>query len=344
MSPAAPTAAPPAVRADPLARRLRPLPVVLGLVLLGACASPDTGVPSGVTAVSAEDGSIWDDDLLKRLSESIARARAADRNMNADQREDNAARLILNLERLLPGWTGEQRDGDADALQRVLTVDVVTNFDLLLDTYEDGPRERRIVAAWALGFSRVPPNSLGIRSPHPRAVESLSDGLSTSDDDVMRNSLIALWLLADPTTPADPLLDIMVGHHDPEVRAMAALAVSTCLTSRDAGDATDSVLLAIEDSDPKVRLHAANIVRNFPQPRYTRRLETVITSEPMPLVRASMAAALGAAGQRSSAPALVSMLAAGTRIEATAARVALATIYGEDRGYDPNAWTGLLGG
>ena len=74
--------------------------LLAGAALIPGCTTPDHGVPSGVTAVSAEDGTIWDDDLLKRLSESLARASAF--MFDSAAREDNVARLMLNLERLLP--------------------------------------------------------------------------------------------------------------------------------------------------------------------------------------------------------------------------------------------------
>ena len=196
--------------------------------------------------------------------------------------------------------------------------------------------------AYASTFSRVPPNTLGIISPHPRAVEALSEALGRSDDELLRNELLALWKLGDPSTPVEPLLDMMVRHHDPDVRANATLALGTVLTPAGASRMVSELLVALDDTEPRVRVHAAGIAQHFPNPVSTSKLEQLLPREEWPYVRAAMAAALGAARSRSAAPVLVAMLSSPRAVEVGAARLALAQIFGEDRGPDPANWADLV--
>jgi hypothetical protein len=269
-------------------------------------------------------------DFLLRLAERMRSPR-------------NDTPTVMNgLERLLPQWHGKQRMNEERPLENVLTIEVVSHFDQVLETFETGGRERRLIAAWALGFSRVPANGMGIESPHAQAVEALSAALEHSDDEMLRNELLALWKLGDPSTPTQPLLDMMVRHHDPDVRANAALALGTVLTPAGAGRMSDSLLVALEDSEPRVRLHAVGIAQRFPSPASSQRMEQLLPREEWPYVRAAMATALGAARSRSAAPVLLEMLSSPRAVEVGAARVALAQIFGEDRGPDPAAWADLV--
>jgi hypothetical protein len=277
---------------------------------------------SGLTASEA--------DFLARLAERLRSPR------------NDTPSVMNGLERLLPQWHGKQRMNEEGPLENVLTIEVVAHFDQVLETFETGGRERRLIAAWALGFSRVPANSMGIDSPHLKAVGALSRALENSDDELLRNELLALWKLGDPSTPTQPLLDMMVRHHDPDVRANAALALGTVLTPAGAGRISDSVLVALADAEPRVRLHAAGIAQRFPNQASTKRMEQLLPREEWPTVRAAMATALGAARSRSAAPALIQMLGSPRAVEVGAARVALAQIFGEDRGPDPAAWADLV--
>ena len=212
----------------------------------------------------------------------------------------------------------------------------------MLEAFRSGDRNRRLVAAWALGFSRVPENARGIVSPHPQAVAALVAALDERDDELLRNELLALWKLGDTSVPVTPLLDLLVQHHDADVRSSAALALQTVLTEKTAPAAGDAVQVALTDSDPKVRLHATSIARRFPQPATTARIQELLAAETSPLVRANMALALGAARSRPAGPALVAMLRSPQAIESTSARQALAQVYGVDRGADPSAWSDLV--
>ena len=270
-------------------------------------------------------------DFLARLKEALA----------SPERE-GPEELLNALEHWMPAWQTEQRRNSAGPLENLLTTRVVTNFDVVLNAFRTGSRERRLVAAWALGFSRVPDNDLGIVSPHPIAVSALSDALATADDALMRNVLLGLWKIGEPTTPIRPIVDLMVRHHDADVRADAALALSTILDAQSAQRVVDSVLVALGDREDKVRLHAALIARRFPGAATTTALLQRLPAENTPLVRAAIGAALGSARSLDAAPQLVAMLGSSRQIEAVSARQALVAIFEEDRGPDPEDWKGLL--
>ncbi len=311
----------------------------LALLLLAACAAAPTTGPGGArggaagadTSGDAEREAAEAADFIQRLAEAVRAPEPVDR-----------ATLLNTLEHMLPAWQNEQRRGRERPIEHILTVRVVSRFEDVLDSLRTGTRDRRLVAAWALGFSRVPDNDLGIESPHGQALEALVAALDTSDDALRRNVLLGIWKLGDPATPLPALLDILVQHHDPDVRANAALALTTVLTEASAPAARDAVLLALSDAEPRVRLHAAAVLRRYPAPAATDRLLQLLPGEETPLVRAAMAAALGASGSRQAATLLLPMLGSAREIESASARQALALIFGVDRGADPAAWSDLV--
>ncbi|HZL99462.1 MAG TPA: HEAT repeat domain-containing protein, partial [Planctomycetota bacterium] len=286
-------------------------------LLLVACAGPDTAPsqtpPAAQPPVDLATASR--DDFIERLAERLA----------SSEREQTPE-LMNSIEQLIPAWQGEQRANRAQPIENVVSIKVIVHFDQVLESFQGPDRNRRLVAAWALGFSRVPENTRGIVSPHPRAVAALVAALEERDDELLRNELLALWKLGDPEVPIAPLLDLLVQHHDADVRSSAALALQTVLTARTAPLATDAVQVAFSDADAKVRLHATSIARRFPQPATTARLQELLGVESSPLVRANIALALGAAGARPAGPALVVMLRSPQEIEATSARQALALL------------------
>ena len=308
-------------------------PPLLPLLLLAACAGPESAPgQSPPSALPVPDlATATRDDFVERLSERMA---ATDREQTPE--------LMNSLEQLMPAWESEQRDNRARPIENMISIKVITHFDQVLESFQSGDRNRRLVAAWALGFSRVPDNSRGIVSPHARAVDALVAGLDERDDELLRNELLALWKLGDPKVPIAPLLDLLVQHHDAEVRSSAALALQTVLTAQTAPLASDAVQVALTDADAKVRLHATSIARRFPQPATTARIQGLLAGETSPLVRANMAQALGAAGARPAGAQLVGMLRSPQKIESTSARQALAQLYGVDRGADPAAWSDLV--
>jgi HEAT repeat protein len=300
-------------------------------LLLFACAGPDPAPAQTPPPQSADLSEMSANDFVERLAERLA----------SSEREDTPE-LMNSLEQLIPAWQSEQRANRARPIENVVSIKVITHFEQVLEAFRTGDRNRRLVAAWALGFSRVPENTRGIVSPHPQAVGALVSALDERDDQLLRNVLLALWKLGDPSAPTGPLLDLLVQHHDSEVRSSAALALQTVLTARTAPQAADAVQVALTDAEPKVRLHATSIARRFPQPATTARIQQLLPAESSPLVRANMALALGAAGARASGPELVGMLRSPQPIESSSARSALAQLYGVDRGADPAAWADLI--
>jgi hypothetical protein len=295
------------------------------LLLLSACAS----APARPITVDATEAA--QRDLLDRLSEKLAHPDGED-----------AATVMNTLEHLMPSWQTEQRRGQAAPLENILTIKVVTHFDDVLGALQAGPRERQLVAAWALGFARVPQNDRGIPSPNDRARVALVAVLTETDDELLRNALLGLWKLGDPATPIQPLVDLLVQHHDPDVRANAALALGSVLRPDDAAVANDALLVALGDEEPRVRVHAALLARRFPSPAASQRMEQLLPREQTPLVRAAFATALGAARSRDAAPLLVGMLSSPREVESSAAHNALTEIFGTDKGPKADDWKSLL--
>lgn len=316
---------------------MRPLTAVVLLVaaLFAAACASSRDAPAPLAADAAEAAEV---DFVARLSDKLELYRAKAATRTPEERESQQALVMNNLEHLLPSWQSESLDGTAAPLERVLTAEVVTHFDLVEDAFLRGTHERRIVAAWALGFTRVPDNDRGVRSRHDDALELLDENLARADDDVLRNMLLAYWKLGDERAPLDALRDMIAEHHDPEVRAAAALALGASLRPRTAEDAVDSVLVAFEDPEAKVRLHAVKIAMHFPHPAYTARLSSLLRTEKLPLVKAAMARALGASGDPGVATRLVPLLASGDRLVATQAHAALIQLTGRDEGPAPDDW------
>ena len=251
--------------------------------------------------------------------------------------------MVMNsLEHLLPAWLEEQRKVRAGPLENVLTQKVVVAFDQVAEMFLTGPHERQLVAAWALGFSRVPDNDRGIVSRHEEALDILLQALPEVSDDVLSNIMLALWKLGDPATPLPLVTEIVVDHHDAMVRANATLVLATVLTADTADFATDVLLVALGDSEPRVRLHAARVAIEFPHPALTQRMEARLLEEETPFVTAAMARALGIAGSPSSAIPLIALLHNPRQIISSNAHVALIRIFGHDRGPTAEDWADLV--
>lgn len=316
--------------------RFRPL-LAAGLALLATACASSSDAPPKLAASTAEAA---ESDLLVRLADKVALYRDEAARRTEDERVSQQALLMNNLEHLLPSWHAESLAGNAEPLERVLLTEVVTHFDLVEDAFLRGTHERRLVAAWALGFSRVPPNDRGVRSRHDDAIELLNDAVERADDDVLRNMLLAYWKLGDARAPIDSMRDMIVQHHDAEIRAAAALALGTSLATNTAERAVDSVLVALDDTSGKVRLHAAKIAWHFPHPAYTSRMSSLVVAEPMPLVQAAMARALGASGDPGVEKLLVNLLDSRMRVVSTQAHAALIELTGRDEGPTSADWRG----
>ncbi len=314
-------AAPGRVRA---ARRLAPLLGLLAALAVGCSSTPERRPP--LPPEEAEEI-----DVVNRLSEYLATA------------PPESPEVVLNsIERLMVSWQREQRQGREKPIEHLVNRKVIANYEAVAEAFRSGTHERKLVAAWALGFSRVPENPIGIASRHEEAVALLVPALQDAPDDILNNVMIALWELGDPSTPLQPLVDIAVNHHVAEVRANAMLALSTVLTAKTAPQARDAVLVALTDHEAKVRLHAASLAALHPHRLTTQRILALLPDEESPLVRAGMAKALGAAQDPVSTPLLARMLRSPRGVERTWAHAALVAIYGVDRGLDAEGWMALM--
>lgn len=300
------------------------LAVVLLLSAVG-CATTQPPPPP-IDPTIAEDI-----DILNRLSEYLA-----------STPPEEPAVLINSIERLMISWQREQRQGREKPLEHLVNRKVIANFDEVVIAFREGKHERQLVAAWALGFSRVPENPLGIASRHEEALEVLMPGMQDAPDDILNNIMLAVWKIGDPSTPLQPILDIAVNHPVAELRANATLALSSILTEQTATFAQDAVLVTLTDADPKVRLHSASLAGLYPSRLTTERILALLPNEETPLVRAGMAKALGAAGDPAAGPALRRLLGSPRGIERTWAHAALVAIYGMDLGREPEDWEGVM--
>jgi HEAT repeat protein len=270
-------------------------------------------------------------DILNRLSEYLA----------STPPEDPAV-LINSIERLMISWQREQRQGREKPLEHLVNRKVIANFDEVVVAFREGAHERQLVAAWALGFTRVPDNPLGIASRHEEALEVLVPAVQDAPDDILNNIMLALWKIGDPDTPIQPIIEIAVNHPVAELRANSLLALTSILTDQTANFARDAVLVTLTDSDPKVRLHSALLSDKYPHRLTTELMLNLLPGEETPLVRAGMAQALGASGNRAAGPLLRRMLGSPRGVERTYAHAALVEIYGVDLGRKPENWEELI--
>ncbi len=312
-------------------------PLMLGAaLLLAGCSSPTDAPQKPLTPI----GQASNDDLIARLIEKKEIYRGQTDGRSSDERLAQQSLLMNNLEHLLPSWRSEFLSGNSEPLERVLLTEVVTHYDLVADAFVQGPHERRLIAAWALGFTRVPPNSEGVSSRHDDAIELLNSMVNRADDDVLRNMLLAYWQLGDSEAPIEAMRDMIVQHHDEEVRSAAMLALGECLTPSTASRVVDSVLVAFDDPSGKVRLHAAKLAVEYPHPAYTSRVASLVRNEPLPLIQAAMARVLGASGDPAVERILITLLGSRTPVVAAQARLALVELTGRDEGPKPSDWNG----
>jgi hypothetical protein len=296
--------------------------LLASLLVFAACANTPEPKPIEVDVQGA-----MRKDFLLRLQEA----------MRVPDGEDEV-QVMNSLEHWLPEWQEQQRKGQADPIEKLVRIKVVTHVDHVITALQTGSRERRIVAAWALGYARVPENDLGLVSPHDRARDALVAVLSEPDDALLRNATLGLWKLGDTSTPVRPLATLLVSHHDPDVRANAALALVTVSSDASVAGARDAMLVALGDAEPRVRVHAALFARHFPGVEGTQRILQILPHEQTPLVRAAMAYALGASRSEEAVPELLDMLSSQIQVEADAARDALTSIYGKDWGARRGDW------
>jgi|GEM_PF-3023729 len=251
--------------------------------------------------------------------------------------------LFPTLINLLTAWhdsalsQDEQKDVRISSnLKDILSRRVYVNFDTIMDQLANGPPPNRVIAAAALGFSRIP-ESENFPQVYPRAVEALLGILDCGDDKIVENALLGLYILEDENMPLDKILDIMVQHHDPDVRANAALAVQAVASPRVGEKVLPYVLPALKDEEPKVRNHCILIASRL-NDKSTLSALVELLNDPYALIQANAAKALGVLGTAHTCGHLIPLLGSRFPIVREHSLWALCVLSGKDYGYEVKDW------
>lgn len=251
--------------------------------------------------------------------------------------------LFHGLSNLLSAWwdSALAKDSPKDiriytSLGDLLTRRVYFNFETILNQLDNGPPPNRVIAAAALGFSRIPEND-HYPQIHPRAIEALIEVLDCGNDSIVENALLSLYVLGDPNTPLEPVLDIMTQHHAPNVRANAALAVQAIATPEKSDIILPYVLPGLKDDEPKVRNHSILIATKLRHPSTIEPLLELLM-DPYPLIRANSAQALGEVADIRICGELIPLLASAYPIERECALKSLRKLSGEEYGFEAEDW------
>lgn len=232
------------------------------------------------------------------------------------------AKLLVRLNQNLELWhrgnlemAGSDDQRLVQNIEEVLQRHVYLNFDDVLYMLEAGEPDQKSIAAAALGFSRLKePQDATARveflarwpQVYPRAVEPLVRHLARPEPFLVQNCLLGLWKLGDPNTPVQPVL-ALIDHEDEEIRAMAALALSTILTPATGETAISALINALYDPMPKVRIHAVTAVGAIRHQNSAGRLAQLL-DDPYLLVQANAARSLGRLGNVSNCQYLLARL------------------------------------
>ncbi len=257
---------------------------------------------------------------------------------------EDVPKLFFDLNQLLNSWyesslfkMSKKHIRIHTSLDAMLTRRVYLNFDKILDQLENGSQPNRVIAAAALGFSRIPDDE---RFPqvYPRAIEALILALDSGDDAIIENALLGLSVLEEFSTPKETILQLMTQHHNPAVRANAALCLSAIILPSDADLVMPHVLPALKDDEPKVRNHAVSIILELQSPGAVTPLIELLTDR-YDLIRANAARALGVLGEISACGALISQLDNPKEIVRYWSLDSLKKLSGEDYGDEQERWT-----
>jgi len=251
--------------------------------------------------------------------------------------------LFHNLDSLLNAWLESSLSKNSPKhvriytnLGEILTRRVYVNFETILDQFHNGPPPNRIIAAAALGFSRIPEND-SFPAVHTRAIDALISDLDCGDDSVIKNILLSLYNLADPATPLTRILDIMVQHHDPDVRANASLAVQAIATEDKADLILPYMFPGLKDDEPKVRNHCILIAMKLKDKGAITALVELL-KDSYALIQANAAVALGEMGDSSLCGSLIPLLNSRYQIVRECVLKSLKKLSGEDYGFELEDW------
>lgn len=234
------------------------------------------------------------------------------------------SQLVSRLDQTLSQWYTAQFSSRTPAdrelarnLADVLHSTVYKHFPDVLDFLLHGDSYQQKVAATAIGFARPESSAESLpgavyqpsaeSTEYQMAIEPLLDLLTSDDSQLVQNALLGLWRLRDSTTRLEPILRLVVESPNADVRANAALALTTILTPERAPDAIDVLLTATNDKAARVRVHAITALAMSKHPASAGRLLKLL-DDPYELIQANAARALGILGERNNAGALVASL------------------------------------
>jgi len=254
------------------------------------------------------------------------------------------AELMPHLDRMLREWRNSSLNSKSSKrdvkiysnLSGILTRLVYLNFDKIMNQLEFGIQPNRVVAAAALGFSRIPENDK-FPQVYFKAIPPLLRALESEDDSIIQNSLLALGQLKAPLDHINSIMLLMAQHHNPDVRANAALCLSHVIALEQSDLVIPYVLPALRDDEPKVRLHAISILKQLEGTTIVAPLVDMMDDR-YPLIRANAARVLGNTGDITVSKTLIENLI-GSDVVKIECLKALKRLTGEDYGYDDEKWT-----
>jgi hypothetical protein len=246
------------------------------------------------------------------------------------------ARMDLAIQRWnqlqLAGTTKEDRE-KARKLELWIQGEAHRRRSELTEQLETGPRQNRVVAAMALGFTR-----------EAEAQSPLIAALQDQDPEVVNNALLGLWLLQRADTPLDRIAELLRTSQDPTIRNNAALCLAKLTGAGARGDAAiEAARLGLLDSEPSVRSHSAFVLGNLHDKASIEPLKEQLT-DTVPIVAAAAAIALkhiaiGVPGEKGKiVRALVAVLDDSKGVVHHEVRVALLELAGKDYGKESEDW------
>jgi hypothetical protein len=308
---------------------MKHIPILLVLAVLTAAAACTSTAPTKLDPIPLTEEEI---EFLKRLDDPETFSLVQEESI-----------LFQNLSNLLSAWLDSSLTKNSPKHVRIytnlgdiLTRHVYVNFESVLDQLHNGPPPNKVIAAAALGFSRIPENER-FTQVYPRAREALVGVLESGNDDIVKNALLGLYILGDPETPLDKILDMMVQHHEPDVRANAALAVQSIATMEKADLILPYLLPGLKDDEPKVRNHCILIAIKLKDRSSTAALIELLEDQ-YALIQAAAATALGEMEDVSLCPYLIPMLQSRAPIVRECALKSLRKLSGEDYAFEVDEW------
>lgn len=301
---------------------------IASVLLASACAWSASCAGAGAKSSAREEGA---DGAPQHPIEDL---------VNASAKPEPIGLLLANLDRSMQRWNQLQLSGStaqdrekARKLELWIAGEAHRRRSELVEQLEGGPRQNRIVAAMALGFSR----DVEAQSP-------LLNALGDADPEVVSNACLGLWLLERADTPLDRLCELMRTHADATVRSNAALCLAM-LTGKGAEGACalDAARLGLLDAEPSVRGHAALTLGNVKDSESLVALADHL-ADPVPLVAAASARAIAHIGKEvpeargRAARALVKGFEGSKGVLKSEIHVSLVGLAGADKGKDPQDW------